>query len=311
MTLPPLPEIPGWLAARESRVPGLRPGCAARLDWGQAPGQRTALVVLYVHGFSASPAELSPCPERVAAALGANAVFLRLAGHGQDGAAMARARLADWRRDLAEGFAIARAAGDRVLAIGCSTGALLLTLALAGGESAAGAVLVSPNFGLRDPRAGRLLPVPFKRLWLPWLIGPERVAEMTPDQARIWTSRYPVGALVPMFDALWAFRRTDLSRLQLPALFAWAEEDMVISPAAAAAAMARWGGPTERLRLHPQPGCDPMAHVLAGDGMCPAGTAPLVAAILDWAGRALSPSRLPPAATPAGADAAGGPHAHP
>jgi alpha-beta hydrolase superfamily lysophospholipase len=303
VTLPPLADIPAWLAAREARVPALREGCAARLDWGAAPGERTAVAVLYVHGFSASPAELSPYPERVAEGLGANAVFVRLSGHGQDGAAMGRARLADWRREVAEGFAIARAAGGRVLAIGCSTGALLLALALAEGEEAAGAVLVSPNFGLHDPRAARLLPVPLKRLWLPLMIGPERVAEMTPAQARIWTARFPTGALVPMFDALRALGRADLSRARVPALFAWADEDMVVSPAAAAAAMARWGGPAERLRLHPRPGCDPASHVLAGDGMCPAGTEPLVEATLDWAARALSPSRSRPAAAPPGAAA--------
>lgn len=298
--LPPLADIPDWLVALEARAPALRPGAAARLDWGDRPGARTDWCVLFVHGFSASPRELSPFPERLAAALGANAMFVRLTGHGQDGAAMARARLRHWRADVARGFRIARAAGTRTLAVGCSTGATLLVDALLRGEEAAAALLVSPNFGLRDPRARRLLDTPLARIWGPLVVGRERVADMTPAQALIWTARYPSSALVTMGAALRALDGADLGRLRLPALFAYADEDAVVDPAAAASAMARWGGPAERLRLRPLPGCDPAAHVLAGDGMCPAGTAPLLAGALDWAGRALGvsprPSPPPPAA---------------
>ena len=89
-------------------MPGLGPGCEKHVVWAGEPGVRTPVSLLYIHGFSATGQELRPLPDLVAADLGANLHFTRLTGHGQDGAAMGRATLADWTRDMAEALEIAR-----------------------------------------------------------------------------------------------------------------------------------------------------------------------------------------------------------
>ena len=103
------------LAASEATVPNLRPDCEKRIVWAGAPGVKTPLVILNIHGFSASPAELRPLPDLVAKELGANIYFARLTGHGQDGDAMAAATFADWTRDVAEAVKVAQLDADLIV----------------------------------------------------------------------------------------------------------------------------------------------------------------------------------------------------
>ena len=281
MTLPPLAELEGWLAGREATVPGLRPGCEKRVTWA-GPPERTPWSVVYIHGFSASRRELSPYPERVAEELGANFHGGRLTGHGQDGSAMGQATLRDWRVDVAEALAIGRAIGDRVLAISCSTGGTLLTLALAAGEQAAGAVMISPNFGVRMRRLQAVLDAPLASRWGPLLIRRE-VGAPTIDTTGVWTPRYPVRAYAPMAEAVRAVRRADLDAIRVPALFAYSDADRVVDAGLTTVVTRRWSAPVRRIVLHPGPGDDPMAHVMAGDVKSPSQTAHLVRQTVDWA----------------------------
>lgn len=282
MTLPPLEGLDAWLAGREGQVPALRPGCGKRVLWADGP-RRTAWAVVYIHGFSASRREVSPYPERVAEGLGANLFATRLTGHGQDGPAMGRASLADWRRDLGEALAIGRLLGERVLAVACSTGATLLTLALASGGRAEGAVMLSPNYGLRLRRLQALLDAPWAAHWAPLLVRGLQGPPAANVASGIWSSGYPVRAYAPMAEAVRAVRRADLEIIRAPALFAYSDADQIVDPALAEAVQRRWGGPVRRLALVPGPDDDPMAHVMAGDALSPGQTGPLASATLDWA----------------------------
>ncbi|WP_176559371.1 alpha/beta hydrolase [Rubellimicrobium roseum] len=282
MTLPPLTEIDGWLAEREAGAHALRPRCEKRVGWAEGP-KRTPWSVVYIHGFSASRRELSPYPERVAEELGANFYGMRLTGHGQDGAAMAQASLTAWRADLSEALAIGRALGDRVLAISCSTGGTLLTLALAGGEEVAAAVMVSPNYGVKARRLQAMLDAPLASRWAPLVMRGEVGGPMEADASGIWTPRYPVRAYAPMAEAVRAVRRADLDAIRAPALFAYSEADQIVDAGLTTAVMRRWSGPVRRVILHPGPGDDPKAHVMAGDVKSPGQTARLVRQTVDWA----------------------------
>ena len=279
--IPPLEALDGWLAEREAQVPELRPGCEKRIAWADGP-RRTAWAVVYVHGFSASRREISPYPEKVAEGLGANLFGTRLTGHGQDGAAMGRATLADWRADVAEALAIGRALGERILAVSCSTGCTVLTLALAGGERVAGTVMISPNFGLRTRRLQAALDAPFAAHWAPLLIRRPQRPPAASAASTIWTSGFPVRAYAPMAEAVRGVRRADLEAIHAPALFVHSDSDQIVDPVLTAAVMRRWGGPSRHIAPPRREGDDPMSHVIAGDALSPAQTEPLVAATLDW-----------------------------
>ena len=280
------PDLDAYLATREADVPDLVPGTEKRVIWAGAPGERTPLSVLYIHGFSATSEEIRPVPDRVAEGLGANLVFWRLSGHGRDGAAMAEPSAGDWIEDTAEALAVARAAGDEVLLIATSTGGTLAAIAAADpalSEGIVGIVLVSPNFGLAHP-AGQLLSLPGVRWWGPLIAGEERGFQpVNAANERYWTTRYPTVSAVPMAALVDYAKALDYGAATVPLLVLYSEEDRVVSPDTTREIAARWAGPAT---LAPQvlgEGDDAYDHVLAGDILSPGMTDDVVAEVLDWA----------------------------
>lgn len=279
-------DLDAWLAQRETTFADLRPEARKEIVWAGAPGVRTSLAVVYLHGFSATKEEIRPVPDEVAKALGANLYFTRLAGHGRTGEAMAEARAEDWLYDYAEAMEIGRRLGDRVIVIGTSTGA---TLAAVGAsepglsQGLSGIVLISPNFALNSPAAA-ILDLPFARTWGPWVAGAERsFTPVNEDHGRFWTTRYPTDALFPMATLMRAARGQDWGAVTVPALFIWSPQDKVIDPAWARRVAEGWGGPHEVREVEMGEGDDPYAHVLAGRVLSPGKTAETVAAITEWA----------------------------
>ena len=66
------PDLDQWLAQKEQAVTGLVPGTVKQVIWAGAAGVKTPLAVVYLHGFSASLAEVRPVADQVAKSLGAN-----------------------------------------------------------------------------------------------------------------------------------------------------------------------------------------------------------------------------------------------
>ena len=278
-----LATIEAELAAAEAMVPNLRPGCEKRIIWAADPARRTAVCVLFIHGFSATGQELRPLPDLVAGAFDANLHFTRLTGHGQDGAAMGRATLADWRRDVAEAIAVAQLLGEELVIMGCSTGCTLATLALAEGEQARAMIHVSPNFGLRHRALQSLLDLPGARHWAKYVAGSSRSFKPVSDAHRAyWTVEYPTTAVHVMADAVRAARRADLSAITTPALFCFNEADQVVHSGDIRKVIARWGAQTDRISIKQSPDDDEMGHVMAGDVFSPGQTAPLARQIIAW-----------------------------
>ena len=276
----------GYLARAEARFGDITPGVEKRVLWAAAPGARTPLALVYVHGFSATSEEIRPVPDRVADGLGANLFYTRLTGHGRGGAAMAEASVAHWWRDMAEAMAIGRALGDRVVLITTSTGGTLAALAATEPDLSAGMagiVFVSPNFRIRNP-AAPLLTLPFARHWIPLVAGAERSFEAQhPDQARYWTTRYPTVAVMPLAALVAEARARDYGDVRIPALFLISDTDVVVDPAAGRAVAARWGGPVTLSVQELGPGDDAYGHVLAGDILSPGRSEAVAAEILNWA----------------------------
>lgn len=79
-------------------------------------------------------------------------------------------------------------------------------------------------------------------------------------------------------------RKTDLSTIQTPAVFAFNPTDQVVRAQKTQRVMARWGGQVTGYELIQSPDDDVLGHVIAGDMFSPGQTAPLVAAILRWFG---------------------------
>ncbi|MCU0910563.1 MAG: alpha/beta fold hydrolase [Rhodobacteraceae bacterium] len=278
-------DLDHYLAESEARFPDITPGVQKRILWAGAPGARTQIAVVYLHGFSATSEEIRPVPDRVAEVLGANLYFARLAGHGRPGAAMAEATAGDWLEDTAEALAIGRRIGREVLVIATSTGGTLAAIAATDAsliDAVKGIVFVSPNFRLQNP-AAPILTMPFGRHWGPLVAGAEIGFEpLNEAHGRYWTSRYPSVAAFPMGALVRHARGLDYSGVTTPALFVYAEADSVVSAAETRRVAARWGGIVEELPVELPEGDDPYNHVLAGDILSPGSTEATVDAILGW-----------------------------
>ena len=286
MRLPDLAGITARIAQAEAQVPHLRPGCEKQILWAGEPETRTDLSVLFVHGFSASPAELRPLPDLVAQGLGANLYFARLTGHGQDGAALGAATLEDWERDIAEALEIAGTIGRDVVIMGCSTGCTLATLALAKGAKARAVIHVSPNFGLTNRLAQGLLDMPRAERWAKYIAGHERrFPAISDDHAAYWTLHYPTQAVHTMAQAVRAAKRAPVETVTTPALFCYNEKDQVVAARETRRIIARWGCDCESYTMTQTPDDDAMGHIMMGDIFSPKQTEPAAQRILDWLNR--------------------------
>ncbi len=111
------------------------------------PRQSPEGAALLVHGFTASPWEMRPLGEALAAA-GFLVLCVLLPGHGTTVADLAGRRYEEWLATVQEGYGQLAKKGLPVFGVGMSTGALLL-LALAEREKFAGLALLSPFLRLR------------------------------------------------------------------------------------------------------------------------------------------------------------------
>lgn len=283
-------DLDTWLAEREASVPGIRPGLEKQVVWAYpASKARTPLAIVYVHGFSASKGEIRPLPDKVAEVLGANLFYTRLAGHGQDGAAMATASVNAWINDFAEALAIGERLGERVIVIATSTGASIASWAATEPglrERMGGVVLVSPNYGVQAAGAS-LLAGPWGLQIARLVAGRERGFEpLNESHARFWTTRYPIEALLPMSAVVELAASSPVERAAVPALFVFSDTDLIVRPDLTRGIAARWGAPHAIVTVDDSD--DPSSHVIAGDAMSPRTTDRLAAAVADWI-RALLP----------------------
>lgn len=288
-------DVEAYLHAREEGVPGLREGEGKTVIWADPEGRSsTGLAVVYLHGFSADRHELSPVPERVADSLGANLFLTRLTGHGQDGPALGAATAADWLQDAEEALTVGRRLGRRMVLMGTSTGGTLAVWAASQERwrgTVAALILVSPNFGPRDPFAGILL-WPWGGLLASLAEGPERCfTPLNPGQEHHWTTCYPTRALLPMMALVERVRSSDLGLVEAPVLVLSSPQDAVVDARATERLLPRFGSRRkERVTLE---GDDPSHHVLAGDIVSPGSTDRAVAEILRFL-RSLSAPGTPP-----------------
>jgi alpha-beta hydrolase superfamily lysophospholipase len=278
-----LDQLDGWLKQTEAVYADLKPETAKSIVWASAQKQRTPWAIVYVHGFGASHLETDPVATMIAKQLGANLFQTRLSGHGRSGAAMAEPTAQDWLADVMEAARIGRTLGDRVLLIGCSTGATLGTWLGAGPN--AGLVdayaFISPNFGPRDKKSEVLN-------W-PWgqQIGAATMGDTfswTRPYKRlelIWTTSHPSSALYPMMALVKHVRDMDLSAFQAPVVMLYSERDEVIDPAEVKKAFARLASSAKT--LEPVTYSTALTqHVLAGDATAPESSKQLAQFLINW-----------------------------
>ena len=256
-----------FLKNEEANYTDIVDGAERQIRWFNGV-EKTALSIIYLHGFSASRQELSPVTETLAQNLGANIYYARLSGHGRSDDAMAEATVEKWLQQTTEAYEIGRTIGDKVIIVSTSTGSTLATWLLSQSTPDMLAnIMVSPNFGAHSKMTG-ILHWHWGIRVAKWLNGDYRSFEpISEKHAKYWTERYPTEALLPVFKLVKLVNSIEKSST-IPQLVIYSPEDKVIAPEKVIATMAEY--PKSSVTLNPfNNSTDPYNHVLAGDACSP------------------------------------------
>jgi len=274
----------------EREIEDLREGDASRFHWAEQEGARTALSLVYLHGYSASPVEIEPVLERLSHELGANVYAPRLRGHGRTPEAMGPVKAGTWFEEVEQALHVGGLLGEeRTVLIGTSTGGTLAALAALEHPELAGLILLSPNFGTQDQTTEALL--------LPWLgvlltrVLPDHCWEPSNEaQGAHWTTCYPISSVASMMVVVDAAHEADWSGLEVPVLVLRSDDDTVVQQEVIETWLEHLEGPKERVLIEAAAG--ESGHVLAGDITAPSKTDFAVETLATWI-RALPAERAP------------------
>jgi carboxylesterase len=204
----------------------VRPGAE---DWFVEGAVESRTGVLLLHGFTGSPASVTPWG-RVLADQGWTVRVPRLPGHGTSWQEMNRTRWQDWYGEADRAFRQVRERCDRVVVMGLSMGGTLtLRLAEQHGAAIAGLVLVNP--AVHSERPDRFL-LPVLQAVVPSFPGISNdIAK--PGQDEVAYDRIPLKAAHSL-TALWKVVKADIARVDQPLLLFRSAEDHVVEPSNAA-----------------------------------------------------------------------------
>ena len=275
-------SIEKQIASSEAKTHGLRPNIEKKIVWAHQNRQKTSLSLVFIHGFSATRAELSPVIEQIGMAIEANVFFTRLTGHGQDGMALSEATFKDWISDTKEAISIGEVIGDEIILIGSSTGCSLIHCLLKEQIKVKSAIYISPNFGPRSFR-GHFLRFPGAKWFIPLILGIEHsFVPKNSEHERCWTTRYPTKALFAVKDSVVAASRIDHSKIELPMLFWFSDNDRVVSAKYTRRIIAQMGKNVEVFNPILSAKDDPSKHGVLGEILSPTKTSQGVRKITEW-----------------------------
>ena len=220
-----------WVEERERKTPHIRPGLESFVQIPDSKEQKPSdRALLYLHGFSASPKEVTPVMETLSRAIGANLFSPRLKAHGQGPEEFATVKARDWIQDVMISYWLTRNLGHKVDVIGTSTGGTLaLWLAHQSGVKIDHLVLMSPNLGPRVSSANLAL-VPWGESIVRAVLGPYwRWKPSSPLQESRWTTTVRSEAIPQMMSLVDFVRTMPLKPLAAQCLLIFNPDDPVVS----------------------------------------------------------------------------------
>jgi len=262
-----------YLSESESRFDDITEGTEKVIIWAGTPGEKTAISIVSVHGFSATRQELSPLADTVAKSLNANLFYTRLTGHGRGADGMVDGSVNGWANDANEAMEIGRKLGDKVILIGTSTGSTLATwLALQPTNTdLATMILLSPNFYSADSNMSMVL-WPWGQLIAETLIGKVRHWESdNPLHEKYWANDYATSSILPLMGLVKMVNDADIENINTPTLMVYSSKDKAISVSAIPETFSRLGSEQKEL-VEFNATDDPDFHALAGDLLSPSST---------------------------------------
>lgn len=152
----PIGELESYIEQKDNKVLDLKPGNESTIVWAdENEKSKTEYVVLYLHGFSASHEEGNPLHTDIAKRYGYNLYLPRLHDHGRSSIeSFINLTPKDYMDSAIDALNVAKQLGNKVILMGCSTGATLgAYLAAHHKDDIAALLFYSPNIDLEDPNS--------------------------------------------------------------------------------------------------------------------------------------------------------------
>ena len=201
-----LPDVPEYSAAVETYVEALeinhpvKPDNEAQIVWSDPEKkEKTAVAVVYLHGFTASRMEGNPVHRTFAEKYGCNLYLARLHGHGlETDDPLIDFTVEDLWESAKEAYAIGKSLGDEVIIMSTSTGGTLALKLAATYPDIKGLINFSPNIEINNP-AAFLLNNPWG-LYIARLNygGKYRTVESDETYRKYWYDKYRIEAIVEL-----------------------------------------------------------------------------------------------------------------
>jgi esterase/lipase len=280
-----LPEnLDSYLDESESAYVDVIDGCEKQILWYGEPEAQAEFSVIYMHGFPSSRQDTAPLAELIGKELSANVFATRLTGHCRtDLDAMEEATVNAWLHDADEALQIGSRIGRKTIVLTFSTSGTIASwlLSTRDYQGVYALAMMSPNFGLADPKAAVL--------GFPWGVHlaegilafmPKKVAA-NEQQERYWTLDYPASANGAMYALVELAQDADFTSLRTPTCVLYSPDDSVIDPRAVEETFQRIGARQKKLIQITNSGAKTQ-HVLAGDILSPHFTDDVLAQIASF-----------------------------
>ncbi|MEZ5008505.1 MAG: alpha/beta hydrolase [Chitinophagales bacterium] len=195
--------VEAYVALQEAQVENIKPNNASSIVWADSVGQKTPYVLVYLHGFSASPMEGDPIHFETAERYDCNLYLPRLYGHGiatED--AFLDLTPEKLMATAKEAIAVGKLLGDSLILMSCSTGGTLSLYLAAHHPEIAGIITYAPNIDIADKTSAVLV--------MPWGLqltrkamgGKYREFAASDEAKKYWTHRYRLEGLVALKSLL-------------------------------------------------------------------------------------------------------------
>ena len=177
----------------------IKKGNESQLYWADSAGKKTKYVLLYLHGFSASPEEGGPVHRNIAKRYGMNMYAPLLADHGlEEEEPMLYFTAERYLESAKQALRLARLMGDSVIIMSTSTGSTAALFLASDKNKIHSLICYSPNIKIFDPKSFLLAG--------PWGIHIARIVKgcnyhewKAPTKAeQYWHLKYRLEALVEL-----------------------------------------------------------------------------------------------------------------
>lgn len=197
----PLSQLDNHISLKEKFVADLKADNESEIVWADSLKTKTKYCLLYLHGFSASAMEGDPMHRDFADRFGINLYLPRLEDHGRESINSFEELTPEaYMESAKDALQVASLLGDKVILMGCSTGATLgAYLAAHHPDLIEGILFYSPNIDLYDSNS-RVMLWPWGKQMLSKIEGSDyhTVDYSGSDGALYWNSKYHINGLIAL-----------------------------------------------------------------------------------------------------------------